>query len=101
MLDTFSDVSPRHLSAAIFPSVKPYELATGGARAVQRGAQPASKTLTARSEPYNGTAAHAPWLTNGVPSVDQRYAIGNSAEICWQFRRIFLRDPAHNNLSPA
>jgi hypothetical protein len=101
VLDTFSDGSKRRLSAAIFHSVKPYEPAAGGARAVQRGAQPASNTLTARSEPYNGMAAHAPWLTNGVPSVDQRHAIGNAAEICWKFRRIFLRDLAHKNLSPA
>jgi hypothetical protein len=101
VLDTFFDGFPRRLSAAIFPSVKPYEPATGGARAVQRGAQPASNTLTARSEPYNGTAAHAPWLTKSVPSVDQRHAIGSPAEICWKFRRIFRRDLAYKNLSPA
>jgi hypothetical protein len=51
VLDTFFDGSPRRLSAAIFPSVKPYELAAGGASTVQCGAQHASKTLTAHSTP--------------------------------------------------
>jgi len=100
VLDRFFDGSPCRFSAAIFPSVKCYEPAADGARAVQRGAQPASNKLTARREPYNGTATHAPRLTNGIPSFDQRQAIGHPAEIRREFRRIFLRNLAHKHLSP-
>jgi hypothetical protein len=60
VLDTFFDGFRRRLSAAIFPNVKPYEPpALGVASTVQCGAQPASKTLTAHSTPYNRSSAHA------------------------------------------
>jgi hypothetical protein len=68
VLDTFFVGSPRRLSAAIFPSVKPYEPpALGVASTVQCGAQPASKTLTAHSTPYNRRSAHA-WHIRDTPA---------------------------------
>jgi hypothetical protein len=45
---------------------------TGGASAVQCGAQLASNTLTARSEPYNRTGSHAKSVIDGAESFAHR-----------------------------